>query len=385
MELKRYLNIVVRWWWLVLASFLIVLVAGFAFSFTKRPMYRSTTTLIVSPRASITELSSVRQSLDTLEKPSILNTYAEIIRSKSIYKDAVINAAIPASSQTPVDIIVTVIQKTNLIRIDAEGPNPQTVFTIANAVTENAMQYVNNLYEVYEIKVLDPAVMPAQPYSPDILRDTLLAAAIGIIFGITLSFFAEYLKKPLDTLDQLSILDRETGLFNKRFFLQRVKEETHRTRRNKRPLAVCLINLKNADDTDDAYSKQTVQLMRRRVIAFIKRHFRQDEVLARWDGENLAWLLLDTSASAAQQAVERLGGLLEEKVFEDDETGAVFTYNANFAAVVSGGDLPEKELMALCEQNLRQAKASGSNAVQVSEAPISAPVNIKPGQAGRSI
>jgi diguanylate cyclase (GGDEF)-like protein len=367
MELKKYIQIVLHWWWLVLTGFIVVTVAGFTFSFSQQPRYRSTITLVISPKASITELSAVRQSLDTLDNSSIINTYAEIVKSRSIYEQAMKSLGITPTldPKKNVDVLVTVIQKTNLIRIDVEGMNPQLVFTMANSVADQAIDYVNNLYELYEIKVLDPAVLPLKPFSPEVLRDIALATALGMIFGVCLSFLAEYIRNPLEILETLSIIDQETGLYNKKYFLQRLREEINRSRRNKRNLAICFIKLDSLDNTEDKYPRQTQQAIRRRVVAYLKRHIRTDEILARWDGKDLAWLLLDTTNGSTRQAVERLCSTLEEKVFEDEETGGKFSYNANFGAAVFTGDLTENELISLSEQALRNTSLNGTGNVHV--------------------
>lgn len=365
MELKRYLRIIQNWWWLVLVSFLTVAVAGFVFSFTRQPMFRSSLTLIVSPRASITDVTALRQTLDTLDNPSVLNTYAEVMRSDGIYQQALESLGLDPGSASPAQITVSVIQNTNTIKIDAEGTSPQGVYRMVNAVAEKSMTYTNDLYELYEVKVLDAAKVPSRPFSPEVLRDTLLAAALGLILGITLGFLAEYIKKPLESLDQMSIMDRDSSLYNRRYFLQRLRQETNRLKRNKLPLAVCLIEMNGTEDMGETYPRQIIQTVRRRASAFLKRHIRQNEILARWEGNTLAWLLLDTDEVAARQGIERLASVLEAKVFEDDETSAAFSFTGVFGAVVAKTPLPERELLGICEQNLRQAKFPGASSIQI--------------------
>lgn len=384
MELKRYIKILQNWWWLVLASFLIVTIAGFAFSFTREPLFNASITMIVGPRNSITDVAALRQTLDTLDNPNILNTYAEVMRSQSIYEQSLETMGLSTGTVKPASIEVSVIQNTNLIKVYAEGTNPAAVYKMVNAIADNGMNYVNTIYELYEMKVLDGAAMPTRPFSPDVLRDTLLSAALGLLLGVTLSFLAEYIKKPLETLDQLSIMDRDTSLYNRRYFLQRLKQEMARLKRNNLPLAVCLIELSARDDIGDTYPKQIIKRVSARASAYLKRHIRQNEILARWEGSTLAWLLLDTNESAARQGIERLAALLETKIFEDDETGITFTFTAAFGAAVIKSPMPEKEYLALCEQNLRQAQALGAANIHVTLAADSASAAAQPGPAGKA-
>jgi diguanylate cyclase (GGDEF)-like protein len=365
MELRKYLRIVTQWWWLVLSAFLVVTAAGFTFSFLQPPKYRTALTLVVSPKASITELSTVRQSLDTLDNPTIINTYAEIVRSRNIYDKAIESMGISPLLAQQVDVQVEVVQRTNLIKIQAEGTNPKAVYTVTNAIAGHAIQYVDKLYELYEIKILDPAVLPTTPFSPDILRNTLLAAALGLIFGVSASFFAEYIRRPLEILETFTILDQETGLYNKRYFLQRLREEINRSKRHGRSLAVCMVNIKNLDQAEEMYPQQTRLTIRRRAVSYLKRHIRTDEILARWDGSSLAWLLFETSEHTTRQAIERLSGVLESKVFEDDETGTIFTFAANFGAAIYNADITESELISMAEQALRQTRQYSLGSINI--------------------
>ncbi|RPJ42352.1 MAG: diguanylate cyclase [Chloroflexi bacterium] len=373
MELKKYFSILLHWWWVVLAGFLVVTVAGFAFSFSRKPMYQSSITLIVNPKASIADLTAVRQSLDTLENASVINTYAEIARSRKIYELAKAGESAASTSasaaaggaQAPVEILVNVIQKTNLIRIDARGGSPQQVHSMANAVADQSIAYVNDLNELYEITVLDSAELPALPYSPNVLRDTGLAAALGSIFGIFAAFAVEYLRRPIGVFESLSILDGETGLHNKRYFLQRLREEINRSKRNKRPLSVCLINLNSLNNAEAQVPKQAQVMLRRRVYAYLRRHIRQDEILAHWDNDKIAWMLLDTSKRATEQAIERLCSLLEKRAFEEEESGGKLYYSGSFGAAVYTGFVNDTELITLSEQALRQTAQSAPGNVHV--------------------
>lgn len=358
MELKRYFNIVFQWWWLVLIGFIVVTISGFAFSFSQPPMYRSSITLVVSPKSTIADLSAVRQSLDTLDNDSIINTYAEIARSRKILEQAQKAANLPDASMQELEILVNVIAKTNLIRIDVEGHHPQSVFRVANQVGEESITYVNNLYELYEIKVLDAAVLPQEPYSPEVVRDTGLSAVLGLLLGICSTFVAEYMRRPMEVFEALSIIDHETGLYNKRYFMQRLNEEISRSKRKNQAFAVCLIHSTVLSSSQETIPINVFQTMFRQVAAHIKRNIRQDELVARWDDHCIAWLLLDASESTTRQAIDRLCGLIERKKFEDIDTGIQIYFTGSFGAAIFSGEQSASDLMILSEQALSKTSPS---------------------------
>ncbi len=366
MELRRYFRVLLRWWWVVLSGFLIVTAASLVFIYNQPPQYRASLTLVVSPKATLSEFSTVRQSIDVLDKPMITNTYAQVIQSRRIYEQAQDSLNLPPASQWSVDVLASVIPKTNLIGIDVEGTDPQLVYDMANAVVDKAIQYIDDLYELYDIKVLDQAQLPLRPFSPNIPRDPALGSVLGLMFGVGMSFVAEYMKKPLEAVESLSIIDAETGLYNRKYFLQRLREEISRSKHHQRPLAVGLIGANNLGGTEDLYPKRTREMIRRQLAAFLKRYLREEEILARWDGDRLALLMPDASEDTARQAVERLRTRLEWTAFEDEESGAKFNFVGNFGVVAcSYNPTAESELLSLAEQALHQAELNGSGGVYV--------------------
>jgi capsular polysaccharide biosynthesis protein len=238
--------------------------------------------LVVSPKKTIDEISTVRQSLDTLDKPTIINTYSEVIRSRLIYERAQDRLGLTEDVRSTVEIFADPVQKTNLINIDAEGTNPLIVYNMANAVTEEGVSYIDDLYELYDVKILDPAKMPSEPFSPNVLRDVGLGVLLGLMLGVIAAFLSEYLRRPFENREALAIVDAETGLYNKRYFLQRLREEVNRAKRNKQPLATCLISLNELNGVDFDQMKHTLPIVQRQIASYLKHQMRQGEILARW-------------------------------------------------------------------------------------------------------
>jgi diguanylate cyclase (GGDEF)-like protein len=293
----------------------------------------------------------------------VINTYSEVIRSRLIYDRAQDNLGLSANERNAVEIFANPVQKTNLIRIDAEGMNPLIVYNMANGVTEEGIKYIDDLYELYDVKVLDTAQMPAEPFSPNVLRNVGLGALLGLMLGIMVAFLAEYIRRPFENREALSIMDSETGLYNRRYFLQRLREEASRSKRNKQSLATCLISLNELNGTDLDQSKDATPVVRRQIAGLMKHQMRQGEVLARWSDDRMAWLMLDTNEEAARLAVRRLNSKIEEAVIENDASGQKYLFNGNYGVVVFANGMSEGDLMLVAEQALQQAETSGGSPV----------------------
>ncbi|OGO34527.1 MAG: hypothetical protein A2W35_05885 [Chloroflexi bacterium RBG_16_57_11] len=363
MELKRYFSVIKRWWWLVAICLIVVAIATFIFSFNQPPRYRSSVTLVVSPKKTIDEISTVRQSLDTLDKPTIINTYSEVIRSRLIYERAQDRLELPEDERGSIEIFADPVQRTNMINIDAEGLNRLTVYNMANAVTEEGVGYIDDLYELYDVKILDPAKMPSQPFSPNVIRDVGLGILLGLMLGVIAAFLADYLRRPFENREALAIVDAETGLYNKRYFMHRLREEVNRAKRNKQPLATCLISLNELNGVDFDQMKNALPIVQRQIASYLKHQMRQGEILAKWSNERMAWLMLDANEEAAKLAVKRLNTTLEQAVIENEANGQKFLFTGNYGVVMFCDGMNENDLMQTAEMALQQAEISGSSPI----------------------
>lgn len=196
MEIRRYLHILRKWWWLALTAFLAVIVATIVLTYTQAPSYEATVSLVVSPTAALADPSEVRASLNILDKPVIINTYAEIAQSLAIVQQAYQDLGVPPEAQERYEVRASVLQQTNIILITVAGPEPAAVEFAANAVAGNTIEYVGELYEVYDLKLLDAAVRPDAPVTPDKILNLLVGLVLGVMVAFVLVSVVEYLQPP---------------------------------------------------------------------------------------------------------------------------------------------------------------------------------------------
>ena len=85
MEVKLYLRMLQRSWWIIVITTLATLIAALVMAYLTPPTYQATARFIVSPSPSlITGGSNLLNSLSTLDKRSIITTYADCSGSTTI-------------------------------------------------------------------------------------------------------------------------------------------------------------------------------------------------------------------------------------------------------------------------------------------------------------
>jgi diguanylate cyclase (GGDEF)-like protein/PAS domain S-box-containing protein/putative nucleotidyltransferase with HDIG domain len=105
--------------------------------------------------------------------------------------------------------------------------------------------------------------------------------------------------------EALAMTDPLTGLANHRAFQERLAQEVTRARRHRRSLSLALIDIDhfrrvNEEHGHEAGDQVLVELARR-----LQGLARDTDVIARVGGEEMAWLMPETEAIAAWQAVDR--------------------------------------------------------------------------------
>ena len=101
-------------------------------------------------------------------------------------------------------------------------------------------------------------------------------------------------------------LDPLTGLLNHRAFHKRFQEEADRAQRQNSPLAIAILDLDNFKFFNDAYGHLVGDDVLRRIAAILQNFCRSYDTLARFGGDEFAFLMPGTSIGEAPRLAERL-------------------------------------------------------------------------------
>jgi diguanylate cyclase (GGDEF)-like protein len=321
MEAKAYLRILLRKWWIVIPVFLITLTAGIVFTYMKTPEYSASTTYLVVPSSSFSDINRFANGLDILgRRDEIATTFAEIASSHRI--KALATDSLTLSSSRDYTVSSKLRAGTNIIDLTVKGPDPVVVRGLANAIGVSVEEYVRALYEVFTLVLLDEAMVPENPISPNKPLNLFLAAVLGLDLGAGLAFLSDYLEAPVTSLGvSLSIFDDETGIYNREYFLQRLGEEMVRARRNQYPLSLGMMRLGNLSLIKGPDSSKVRAEMLRQAALLANQHLREEDIVARLDGDVLGLLLPDTTGEDAKALLVYLQTCIAQTLFESSING----------------------------------------------------------------
>lgn len=113
-------------------------------------------------------------------------------------------------------------------------------------------------------------------------------------------------------LTQLSEYDSLTGIYNRRVFLERLREAVERHRESYAPLSLILFDMDHFKQVNDTYGHAVGDQVLCHAVNSAQTALREGDVLARFGGEEFTLLLPETPLSAAVRIAERIRKVLEE-------------------------------------------------------------------------
>jgi diguanylate cyclase (GGDEF)-like protein/PAS domain S-box-containing protein len=170
---------------------------------------------------------------------------------------------------------------------------------------------------------------------------------------------------------RLALSDAITGLPNRVAFQQRVEQALHRSRRNRKPLAVLLLDLDHFKNVNDTLGHAAGDNLLAQVAKRIDGELRESDLAARLGGDEFAVLLEELdSPMRAGEAAQRL---LVAIAAPYDVTGHSAHVSASIGIAVNGASTESAEgLLKNADLAMYAAKAAGRNRFHYFDADLDA-------------
>ena len=165
-----------------------------------------------------------------------------------------------------------------------------------------------------------------------------------------------------DQLQRLAANDPLTGILNRRFGLERLKEEFGRSVRNNLPLGVLIFDIDHFKKINDTYGHLVGDKVLANLTRIVRLGLREGDILLRYGGEEFLAILPGASTTDCLQVAERIRHLVQDAEMQHQSQMIKMTVS------IGGTSFPEKEigdvteLIETADKNLYRAKESGRNA-----------------------
>jgi diguanylate cyclase (GGDEF)-like protein len=173
------------------------------------------------------------------------------------------------------------------------------------------------------------------------------------------------LKKANENLEQLSITDDLSGLYNYRYLIRSLDSELRRAIRYHCTLALLLMDIDYFKNLNDSYGHRCGDYVIRTVGKLLKSNVRATDVVARYGGDELAVMLIETSTKSAYEVAEKLKLEIGSHIFQWQTKELSASISIGLATAPAPGIQEVSHLIEAADQALYQAKRAGRNAVVV--------------------
>lgn len=161
--------------------------------FLIHPKYQSGFTAFVNNRTSQDATQSV-QSGDVTASQSLAYTYANIMTSRPVLEDSLKEAGLEDNGKgdgytydTIKDAVETNIQdNTQLVQLTVTLKDPEEAYKLASAISKVAPGYVADIVDGTSMKIVSKAILPTEPSSPNVPRNTIIGLLVGALLMIAI-------------------------------------------------------------------------------------------------------------------------------------------------------------------------------------------------------
>ncbi len=165
-----------------------------------------------------------------------------------------------------------------------------------------------------------------------------------------------------EQLIEMNRKDALTGIFNRRFFAQKLQEEFIRSRRHNRPLSLIMIDIDHFKQVNDNHGHQVGDEALKAFSAKVLARLRKTDLLARYGGEEFACLLPETSGSSALILAEDLRRIVAEENWVCRDVSLQMTISIGIAE--GRAEMADSEaLLKKADDALYEAKTGRNRAI----------------------
>ncbi|MBM4395545.1 MAG: GGDEF domain-containing protein [Deltaproteobacteria bacterium] len=172
-----------------------------------------------------------------------------------------------------------------------------------------------------------------------------------------------HMRQDLDNQAASSIRDVLTGLFNRGYFAEALRQTVEQARRNVEPFALCLIDLDDFKAINDTHGHPAGDAVLRAAAHTVMRACRPYDTAARYGGEEFVVILRGVDEKQSMMVAERMRAAVEAQEVAFGKARLRIT--ATVGVVAAGvPPAPADEMIRRADEAMYQGKHQGKNRVR---------------------
>ncbi len=162
---------------------------------------------------------------------------------------------------------------------------------------------------------------------------------------------------------RLAAIDGLTNIYNRRFGMDRLKEDFSRAIRDNSSLTVAMVDIDHFKRVNDTYGHLVGDKAIILTTSIIKNSLRDGDIVIRYGGEEFLIILHGADSGDAFTVCERIRHKVEDSVLKEGDQQINLSVSIGIAAYPEHPVTKEMELIDMADQALYHAKNTGRNKV----------------------
>jgi len=172
-------------------------------------------------------------------------------------------------------------------------------------------------------------------------------------------------------LEQKNTLDELTGLFNRRFYNQKILAEYRRSKRNLTPLSLIIIDIDHFKVVNDTHGHLAGDQCLVWLSSQLKKSLKRGSDMAfRYGGEEFCVILPDTDENGAVTLADSLRKNIESQPCIHKDIQISLTISSGIFTYIQQDDVQPEQIFTRADKALYDAKNNGRNQIQIYKDPI---------------
>ncbi len=205
-DLMQFLKAIMRKFWAVILAAAIF--GGCTLVYTAlfvTPLYKSRTLLYVNNNSvSVGDAKLSISSGDLSAAQGLVDTYTIILGTRTTLDEVIETAGLSYTYEELKEMITAAsVNGTQIFYVEVTSPDPVEAEKIANTIGRILPSKIASIVEGSSTRIVDYAVVPARKASPNIIRNTVLGALVGVILACGIVIVRELMDDKIHNPDYL--------------------------------------------------------------------------------------------------------------------------------------------------------------------------------------
>lgn len=201
-DLLEVLEVVRQHILIIVLVTVIAAAAGFGFSrFVMVPQYEASALMIVNTRQDATA-NVTSDQINSATK--LVSTYSIIIKSDTVLQQVISNLGLTLTyDQLKERVTVSAVDDTQVMQITVRSDNPEWARQVCEQITTISPDVILESVEAGSVKLISQAAVTPEPVSPNVMKNTAVAAVLGLVASIGIVVLRELLDNKIKSEDDI--------------------------------------------------------------------------------------------------------------------------------------------------------------------------------------